>query len=143
MCLSIVGLAAAKDEKPPLRTYTNEDLERFGRRRGETGVNSETAASPKDQQPRASERPASRGEEFWRREAERERRRLEPLKRRTLALEQRLEERRRKPGVRPHSDPVVEGLEGQLRVLRSQIREQESRFEDRARRERALPGWLR
>jgi len=34
-------------------------------------------------------------------------------------------------------------LERRLRAIEERIREAESRFEDRARRERALPGWLR
>lgn len=143
VCLAGAGAATASDEKPPVRIYTNEDLDRLRPRRGETGATSEPAVEVANAEPRRRDRPTARGEEFWRREAERERRRLEPLRRRLSALEQKLEERRNEPRRRFAADPMLESLSAQIQALRDQIREQQSRFEDRARREGALPGWLR
>lgn len=146
-CSLVVCLAgawpAASDEKPTIRVYTNEDLDRLRPRRGETGATSEPAVEPARAAPHGRERSPARGEEFWRREAERERRRLEPLRRRLLALEQRLEERRNQPRRGFAADPMLESLSAQIQALRGRIREEQSRFEDRARREGALPGWLR
>jgi len=144
VCLAAAWPAQAYDEKPHVRTYTNEDLERMRPQRGETGATSEPVAGAINEARRDRDRPAARGEEFWRLEAERRQRKLEPLRRRLQDLEQRLAERRsRPPGRRDGVDPVPDALLAQIRALRAGIREEESRFEDRARREGALPGWLR
>ena len=143
MCLAACWPAAALDERPPARTYTNEDLDRVSPRRAETGVASEPVAGARRPEPRPQQGSSLRDEDFWRREAERERRRLEPLRRRLSDVEQKLAERRQKPGVRLVTDPIVAGYLAQIQKLRERIREEESRFEDRARREGALPGWLR
>ena len=45
--------------------------------------------------------------------------------------------------MRPYSDPQVEALQERILALEARIRELESSLEDRARREGALPGWLR
>lgn len=147
-CLAAGWPAVASDEKPRVRTYTNEDLERVRPQRAETGATSEPAAAPRTETRRDREAPAGRGEQFWRREAEHEQRKLEPLRRRLQDLEQRLAERRsRPPGRRGVAaavpDAVPDALLAQIRALRDRIREEESRFDDRARREGALPGWLR
>jgi hypothetical protein len=144
VCLAVARMASASEEKRPVRAYTNEDLARVSERRGETGVASEPspgAAAPAPARAR-SERTA-RGEEFWRREADRLRHRTEPLRRKSNELEAKLLDRRRQPGVRPYTDALVVSYEAQLQGLRDRIRAEESRFEDRARREGALPGWLR
>ncbi len=141
VCLGASGIAAS-EEKRRVPTYTNDDLARVSERRGETGVESETARVAEPSAGRRAE-PRARGEEYWRREAERQRHRAEPLRRKLAELEARLQDRRREPGVRPYSDPLVERYLAQLRTLRDRIREEEGRFEDRARREGALPGWLR
>jgi hypothetical protein len=134
------------DEAPPrarpARVYTNDDLDRVAPRRGETGVLSTASPVPPAA---AAEKPAARerGEPYWRRQAERVRDRADALRERARDLRLRIEERRRKPGVRPYSDPQVEALQQRLAALEARIRELESTFEDRARREGALPGWLR
>ena len=72
--------------------------------------------------------------------------RLRPLQERAAELRLRIEERRRRPPRRRENvtpDAQIAVLERRLRRLEDRIRETESRFEDRARRERALPGWLR
>jgi hypothetical protein len=126
--------------KRPARVYTNDDLDRLSPLRGETGVLSTAPARPA---PAAPEARPFRGEEYWRREAERLRDRLQLLRERARELALRLEERRRTPGVRPYTDARVEALRQRLDGVEARIRELESSFEERARRAGALPGWLR
>jgi hypothetical protein len=135
--------SAGSDDKPTTRVYTNEDLDRIKEKRGETGVASQAAAAQPAPAPPRSERSHARGESYWRQEAERERRRLAPLQDRMLALERSLREKRAAPTPRSGIRPPTDGLEAQVEALRRRIREQQGRFEDRARREGALPGWLR
>jgi hypothetical protein len=142
VCAAGAGVSARDDEKKPVPLYTNDDLRRVAPYRDETGVNSKPGASA----PAAAARtPADRdrGEEYWRREADRLRDRLRPLRERAAELRLRIEERRRQPRVPVYGDPQVVGMERRLHALEERIREAESRFEDRARRERAMPGWLR
>lgn len=122
--------------------YTNEDLDRVSPLRGQTGVLSTSQGRP--QAPASAAQPSrGRGEEYWRREARRLRERLDPLREKAEDLRARIAERRRRPGVRPYTDPQVQATERRLRSLEERIRGLESDFEDRARREGALPGWLR
>jgi len=141
LCAGAEGAAPLDDEKKPVPLYTNEDLRRMAPYRDETGVNSTPAAAPAVAPTPAKSR--ARGEDYWRREADRLRDRLRPLRERAADLRFTLEERRRQPGVRPYSDPRIVAGERRLRALDERIREAESRLEDRARREGALPGWLR
>jgi hypothetical protein len=126
------------------RVYTNDDLARVAPLRGETGVlSSPPPAPPAAGAPSGREPANGRGEEYWRREAERVRDRVEALRERTRDLRLRIEERRKKPGARPYSDPQAEALQERLSALEARIRELESSLHDRARRDGALPGWLR
>ena len=140
------GLPAASQHPGPTPTYTNEDLERVAPLRGETGVLSTPAA--RDAAPARSE-PKPRGEAYWRREAERLRGRLRPLRRRADELRLRLQEARdadwrRRPGQDHGSrrSPAA-GLARRLELLEAEISEREDELQQRARREGALPGWLR
>ena len=142
VCAGGATASPLDDEKKPVPLYTNADLERVSPYRGETGVDSKPATAPAREERTAAGRQA-RGEEYWRREADRLRDRLRPLRVRLADLRARIEERRRKPGVRPSTDPQIEGWERRARVVEEQVRELESRLEDRARREGAMPGWLR
>lgn len=138
--------AAWADQDPAVRTYTNEDLDRVRPYRGETGVASRPAPTLEAQRARPARGPrgvADHGEAYWRREAERHREQVAGLRRQLAALDERVAERRRRPGVRPYSDPIVRSTQARAESLRARIRESEARFEDRARREGALPGWLR
>lgn len=149
LCL-IAGLghcpAAGGDETQATPTYTNEDLQRLSPYRGETGVLS-TPPSPEASKPAAEPKP--RGEEYWRREAERLRSRLRPLKRRAEELRLRLEEtkaaewRKRSGGRRSDGGTSSQGVQRRLESVESEIREREDELLARARREGALPGWLR
>ena len=148
LCAGGASLCAA-DEKQEVRNYTNDDLDRVRPRRDETGVNSSPA--PTGLRPAVAGAPApGRGvkgaqssEAYWRKEAERQRVRMDVFRREAAALEQKLAERQRKPGVRPYSDPEIERYRASLSELHARAREVEARFLDRARREGALPGWLR
>ncbi len=143
-CAGAPGAPALDDQKKPIPLYTNEDLDRMTPYRDQTGVNSTPAARP-DLAP-SDARTRVRAEDYWRREAERVRDRLRPLRERAAELRLRIEDRRRQPPRRRDNgaaDAQIATLERRLRLLEDRIRETESRFEERARRERALPGWLR
>lgn len=143
VCVAATTFLAAED-RPPTRVYTNEDLVRVRDRRGETGVTSEAApAAGTPAVTRRGDRSPVQAERYWRQAAERERRRLAVLQDRLLVLEQRLAERRSAPTPRSGVRPPTDGLEAQIGAQRRRIREQQALFEDRARREGALPGWLR
>lgn len=154
----LCGLALVRpcesDEKRPVREYTNEDLDRIHPYRDQTGVTSTPAVTTTGETTGGKTRQGRRAgatagterrsaEEQWRRSAEKLRSKLQPAKDRAADLRLKIEERRRQPGVRPYTDPRVLADERRLEVLERRIREAESNFEDRARREGALPGWLR
>jgi hypothetical protein len=154
VCLTLVR-PCGSEEKRPIRVYTNEDLERVAPFRDETGVASKPGGPRPDNEragaPRqdlggdgaTAEKERRSAEETWRRQAERLREKLLPLRDRADDLRQQIEERRRQPGVRPYTDPKIVATQRRLEVLERRIREAESNFEDRARRQGALPGWIR
>ena len=145
VCLLCVPAAA---EPPRPRVYTNEDLDRVSPRRGENGVWS----APRDADPAGSgarsgaREPddSSRAREaHWRREADRLRERLQPLRDQADDRRQQMDERSRTPGVKPVTDAKLMALARRLAAVETRIRDAELSFEERARRGRALPGWLR
>ena len=153
MCLTLVR-PCGSDEKKPVRVYTNEDLERVAPYRDQTGVTSTPAVrggggeeAPAARRGRGEKAaPSGRGrsdEEYWRREAEKLRIRLQRPRDQVEELRLKIEERRRQPGVRPYSDPTVRAYQRRLEILEQRIRDAESALEDRARRQGAMPGWLR
>lgn len=152
-CLALVR-PCQSDEKRPVREYTNTDLDRVHPYSDQTGVTStpavtttgETTGGKARQGRRAGATAATErrsAEEAWRLSAEKFRAKLQPLRDKADDLRQKIEERRRKPGVRPYSDPGIVADERRLRILEQRIRDSESAFEDRARRQGALPGWIR
>jgi hypothetical protein len=149
VCLlgSLSGAAAASaGDRGSTPTYTNQDLERVAPYRGETGVLSKPAM--REEPAKTPEPKAGRGEAYWRREAERLRTRLRPLVRRAEELRQRLQEPRADDGKkRPRGSRGGSGsrdaLAQRLASIEAEIREREDELRERARRERALPGWLR
>ena len=148
MCAALALLSgcvrpAFGDDRQPSRLYTNEDLDRVHPFRAETGATSVPAVStpPLPAAPPAGS-PA-RGEAYWRREAERLQDRLAPLAERAERLQARLAERRHRPGVRPYTDPQLLAWQAQLDGIQARMRALEERLQERARREGALPGWLR
>jgi hypothetical protein len=154
LCLGVLlaasAAAGAPNEKKPVPLYTNEDLERVAPRRDQTGVNS-TVAAPLEPAP-ASRRSADEGrakaEAYWRRQSERVHDRLQRERDRIEDLRARIAEREDKaPGPSRRAskgpDTQLEAWRRQLAALEARVKEAEARFEDRARREGALPGWLR
>ena len=125
--------------------YDNDDLRRVSPRRGETGVASEPAVTPVA--PREPAAAREHGEEFWRAEAEKLREQLGRLRQQAAALRLRIESASSRESAKKRrgldAGDSVEALRQRLRLIEEDIREREARFEERARRDRALPGWLR
>ena len=146
VCL-VAATSRADERRAPARIYTDEDLARVSSRRGETGVESKPGQPAPDRKAegKADSSPAAdgRGESYWRAEAARVRQRVEPWQDDAAELRVELSLRQAEPGVRPYTDPKVRALQRKLAALEARIREAEDRLEERARRARALPGWLR
>jgi flagellar biosynthesis/type III secretory pathway protein FliH len=148
--------AAAPDEAPPVRpaprVYTNEDLDRVHPFRDQTGVHSVPAESPAEQTTPAPEAPSrGKGEQYWRREASRVRERARTLEGQAAGLRAQIAERAREQGRlltgRRRASGSTSGSEATLRAkleaLERRLRQTEDDLLDRARRDGALPGWLR
>jgi hypothetical protein len=144
---AILATCAARGEdkdKTPVPVYTNDDLRRVSPLREETGGGISPAAIGGEANEEAArpERP-ERGAEYWQREAERLRDRLQPLRERAEGLRACIEERRPTPSARLRGDPRIESCRRRLRALEDRIKDAQDRFEERARRAGALPGWIR
>jgi chromosome segregation ATPase len=112
-------------------------------------------AVPPSASTRASDDGRARSEAYWRRQAEslhvrlqRARDRMDDLRARIAEKEAKadapLSSRSRRGRASPaSSEAQIEALRRQLAALEARVRDEEARFEDRARREGALPGWLR
>jgi septal ring factor EnvC (AmiA/AmiB activator) len=137
-----------KEPRPPARVYTNEDLDRIHPLRNETGVASVPAASP--EAPPPEPRPAFRGhdEAYWRREAARVRDRVRALEgqaataRAQIAESEAQQSHLTRRGTAKTASSKTR-LATRLAGLERRIRELEDDLQERARRESALPGWLR
>ena len=144
--------AARPKARPPVRAYTNADLERVHPFAAQTGASSVPAA-PADQDSMAERDPVSRGqgEAYWRREAAAVRERLRALEERAEGLRTRIAERERARddtvyGNRKRSSPgsaSVASLRASLAAVERRIGKTQDDLEERARRDGALPGWLR
>lgn len=153
LLLLAAGGAAPSEEKKPVPVYTNEDLDRISPHRDETGVNSRvTVPVPRPASARAPDDGRARAEAYWRRQAESLHVRLQRVRERIDDLRARIAEREARAEAPPSSrsrrargtsDPQLEGMRRQLAALEARVRDEETRFEERARREGALPGWLR
>ncbi|HXK12095.1 MAG TPA: hypothetical protein VMT70_20820 [Vicinamibacteria bacterium] len=156
LCTSSSARGTPEDEggkpRPPVRVYTNADLDRVRPFRDETGVRSVPAAPAGHEDARSSphERARARGESYWRREAERVRERVRSME--TQAAELRAEIAERSDDLshlrtRGHRSPSVSTspatLGARLAALERRMREIQDDLAERARREGALPGWLR
>jgi hypothetical protein len=134
---------AGADDKRAVPVYTNDDLERVRPFRAETGVTSTPAVVSAPRAPEGPERTRGQGEAYWRREAERLQDRLAPMATQASRIRARMTERRSQPGVRPYSDPQLRAWQVELDRIEARMRSLEERLQERARREGALPGWLR
>jgi hypothetical protein len=146
--LLLVAGAGESEEKKPVPTYTNDDLDRISPHRDETGVNSRVVVPAPPASARADENGRARSEAQWRRQAETLHVRLQRARERIDDLRARIAEREaqslsRSRRARPPNEAQVEAWRRQLAALEARVRDEEARFEDRARREGALPGWLR
>jgi hypothetical protein len=153
-----VSTAAAEEDpapapRPPVRVYTNADLDRVRPFRDETGIRSVPAVPPEEQStPAPAEKRRGRGEEHWRREAARVRERVRAMEAqaselRTQIAEQAEEARhflgRRRSAASLSGAGSSARLGARLASLERRMRELEEDLADRARRDGALPGWLR
>lgn len=138
--------------RPKARVYTNEDLDRVHPFAAETGGSSAPAVETDDTtQARPAERERERkgkGEEHWRAEAARVREKLRGLEERAAELRSKIAERssesevfgrRRSSGAKASVAP----LQASLAAVERRMRLTQEDLEDRARRDGALPGWLR
>ncbi|HEY6551826.1 MAG TPA: hypothetical protein VI669_00640 [Vicinamibacteria bacterium] len=151
--LALAVLPAFGEEGRPARVYTNEDLERVAPLRGETGVMSRPGptSAAKAPAPEATERgTAKQGEAYWRREASRVREKVRTLQEQASRLREQIEREAERAatgkgrrGRLRESWAAEDNRARRLREAEARAREVESEFEDRARREGALPGWLR
>ncbi len=128
-------------------TYGDEDLRRMAPLRHQTGVLSQPATRPDGEGRRGiddEEAKARRSaERYWRREADRLRKRQEKLREQIEELRAKIEERRRSRKFQAFGDPQIETWQRRIERLRQRLRELEMGLEERARRAGALPGWLR
>jgi hypothetical protein len=147
---------AADDAKGGARSYTNDDLERYAHLRAPEPADvaddapapgrSRSRRAPRERAAAAAAAAAgspTRGEAWWRREADRTNEAVRRLRDQSADLAEKVADLRREPGVLPYSDPRIVRLEARQRALEERAREAESRLEERARRAGALPGWLR
>ena len=154
--LLLAAGGAASQEKKPVPVYTNEDLDRISPHRDETGVNSRvTVPVVRPSSTRGADDGRARTEAYWRKEADRLRVRLQRARDRIDDLRARIAEkeakadeeafgtRGRRGRSRSARDATLEAMRRQLAALEARVRDEETRFEERARREGALPGWLR
>ena len=138
--------------RPPVRLYTNEDLDRVHPFRDETGVRSVPAVAP-DERPAPPEKRRGRGEDYWRREAARVRERVRAMEAQAAEVRadiaEQAEEASHVLGGRRRSSASLSGsgsstrLRAKLASLERRLREMEEDLAERARRDGALPGWLR
>jgi hypothetical protein len=145
LCAGAGARNAAREhqKKKDVPVYTDEDLRRVSPLRDQTGGGMESPPSPPAEKSAAADVRTRQGEAYWRREAERLRDRLQPWRERLDDMRAQIEERRRKPGVRPYSDPGIESLQRRITGMEQRIREAEDRLHERARRDGAMPSWLR
>jgi hypothetical protein len=141
----------AEGKKPAVPVYTNEDLERVRPFRDETGVASVPAFPPEQRDPDragavARGRSADRhSEAYWRAEAERVRERLRKLEDQAEDLRRRIGAARSEPwsSRRRRTAPDTRAWQTRLAAVEERRRQIEADLLDRARRDGALPGWLR
>ena len=147
----------AASKRAPARVYTNEDLDRVHPFSEETGVRSVPAVADAGRRaPSKSEddHPRSRGETYWRAEARRMRERIAVLAAQADELRARFaaeEDERGHVARSSRSSRSRASLSGgadavgkaRLAAMALRIRALEDDLAERARRDGALPGWLR
>lgn len=123
------------------RTFGDRDLERYRKEKP-------AEAGPRLPSPPRAGPPArdlSREQAHWRKEAERHQREMAKIEASLRRLQWRLAEKRSRKRSRDWltEDPSIPALEDSIKALNEEKRELDERFRERARKEGALPGWLR
>jgi hypothetical protein len=134
--------AAGQSARPP-RSFRDDDLERYRRRRG---PESAPASAPAAALPPATPpRDLTRERVHWRKEAQQHEREVAKVEASLRRLEWRLNEKRARRRSREWltEDPSIALLEDSIRSLAEERDRLRARFHERARKEGALPGWIR
>lgn len=150
VCLSCLCLAPwpARAQTP---TYTNADLERVSPLRAETGGENEPPPAEKAPAERRASEARAHDESTWRAEARRVAAAAARLRDKAADLRGRAQEQRdrerdappRRAGAGARPGRAAERLEEQARRAEARAEALELELWERARRARALPGWLR
>jgi hypothetical protein len=127
----------------PARSFGDDDLERYRRERAPQAVPVTPSASWP--QPAGAPRDLTRERVHWRKEAQQHQREVARIEANLRRLQWRLNEKRSKRRSREWltEDPAIGLLEDSIRALTEERRRLEERFRERARRDGALPGWIR
>jgi hypothetical protein len=152
--LLLAAGAAPPEEKKPVPLYTNEDLDRISPHRDETSQlpgdrtrrRRRRHAGPTTDAP--DRKPMAHAGRPPARPPQRARERIDDLRARIAEKEAKaagesLGSRSRRGRSPASSDASLEAMRRQLAAMEARVRDEETRFEERARREGALPGWLR
>jgi hypothetical protein len=125
----------------PARSFGDDDLERYRRGRA---PESPPVVLPA---PRSLNPPKdlTREKAYWRKEAHQHEREVAKIEASVRRLEWRLNEKRTRRRSRDWvtEDPAIGLLEDSIRALREERERLEEGFRERARKEGALPGWIR
>lgn len=120
------------------RTYTDADLEAYRRLRNSSAEPPRPAARPV-----TPSRDLTRERAHWQMEKENHDRELARLDAAIRKLDWRLGERKTKRRLSPRDDPALQVLQESLEALRHDRARLIERFQEKARKAGALPGWLR
>lgn len=126
----------------PARAFGDDDLERYRRGRSKDSL---PAAPPATPPPAAAPHDLTREKVYWRKEAQQHQREVAKIEASLRRLQWRLNEKRSRRRSRDWltEDPSIALLEDSIRSLTEERQRLEERFRERARKEGALPGWLR
>ena len=127
----------------PVRSFSEDDLERYRRERETDSVPAPAPAAPTT--PLAAPRDLTRERVHWRKEAQQYEREVAKIEASLRRLQWRLNEKRSKRRSRDWltEDPSIGLLEDSIRALTEERQRLEARFRERARKDGALPGWIR
>ena len=125
----------------PARSFSDDDLERYRRGRAPDSVPTTPTAAP----PPVAARDLTRERVSWRKEAQQHQREVAKIEAKLRRLEWRLNEKRSRRRSREWltEDAAIGLLEDSIRALSEERRRLEEGFRERARKEGALPGWVR
>jgi len=127
----------------PVRSFGEEDLERYRRGREPQDVAVVSPAPPPA--PLAPPRDLTRERVHWRKESQQHQRELAKIEASVRRLQWRLDEKRARRRSRDWltEDPSIGLLEDSIRALTEERKQLDERFRERARKDGALPGWIR